>query len=80
MLLAHNPSTESRTPLDLSYGSDGRQWSQLAALEHGVAGNEFSYPALAWVDASLWVSYTQNRQRIGWQQWAVPAVPVGAKP
>jgi predicted neuraminidase len=80
MLLAHNPSTESRTQLDLSQSADGAHWTTLATLDQGVAGTEFSYPAMAWVDGSLWLSYTQNRQRIAWQRLAAPLQPARGKP
>ncbi len=75
LVLAHNPSTESRIQLDLSTSTDGLAWQTLGTLARGGAGDEFSYPALAWADGSLWVSYTQNRKRIAWQRWA-PAAEV----
>jgi len=77
LVLAHNPSTESRIQLDLSTSTDGLVWQTLGALERGAQGDEFSYPALAWADGSVWVTYTQNRKRIAWQRWA--GVPVVAK-
>ena len=57
----------------------------LVALEQGAPLDEFSYPALAWADDSLWVSYTVDRQRLAWQRFAVapvsavaPVAPVAA--
>ena len=80
MLLAHNPSTQSRTALDLSHSADGIAWKPLAALERGVDGEEFSYPSLAWVDGSLWVSYTHQRKRIAWQRFGERAAGMEARP
>ena len=77
MVLAHNPSTESRIQLDLSASTDGVAWQTLGTLERGGEGDEFSYPSLAWADGSVWVSYTQNRKRIAWQRWS--GVPDSAR-
>jgi predicted neuraminidase len=71
MLLVHNPSTDSRSALDLSRSTDGLQWARVKALEQGTPPAEFSYPAMAWVDGSLWVSYTSGRKRIAWQRLGV---------
>jgi predicted neuraminidase len=73
MVLAHNSSPHSRTALDLSGSSDGRNWVLAQALAHGTGTDEYSYPALAWADDSLWVSYTHQRQRIAWQRFSWPA-------
>jgi predicted neuraminidase len=73
LLLVHNPSVSSRSALDLSRSSDGLQWTRVQALEQGAPPAEFSYPAMAWADGSLWVSYTAGRKRIAWQRF-------GAKP
>lgn len=73
MVLAHNSSPHSRNALDLSGSSDGRSWVLAQALAHGSGADEYSYPALAWADDSLWVSYTHQRQRIAWQRFAWPA-------
>jgi hypothetical protein len=78
MLLAHNSSIASRGTLDLSTSHDGRNWSLVKTLEKGGFDDEFSYPALAWVNNSLWVSYTVDRHRIAWQRLAAPVS--GAKP
>jgi predicted neuraminidase len=72
-LLAFNPDTRSRTALALDISADGRRWSRVADLEQGNAGDEFSYPAMAWADGSLWVSYTHQRQRIAWQRFSAVA-------
>ena len=76
-LLAHNSSLASRGTLDLSVSSDGRNWALVQNLERGGFDDEFSYPAMAWVNDSLWVSYTVDRHRIAWQRLAATT---GAKP
>ena len=80
MLLAHNPSIGSRGQLDLSSSADGLHWSLLHTLERGKNEDEYSYPALAWADGSLWVSYTVDRTSLAWQRLAPRAQPAGAKP
>ena len=69
LFLAHNSSPHARFKLDLSASVDGRTWSLAQGLAHGSGSDEYSYPALAWADDSLWVSYTDQRQRIGWQRF-----------
>lgn len=76
MVLAHNSSAYSRDTLDLSRSDDGLHWQLLHPAAHGRAGDEFSYPALAWADGALWLSYTHDRRRIAWQRLA----PAAAKP
>ena len=70
LLLAHNASTSGRDRLDLSHSEDGLHWTLLHTLEQGAPADEFSYPDMAWVDGSLWVSYTVDRQRLAWQRFA----------
>jgi len=70
MLLAHNPRPDSRAVLDLSTSGDGLQWRRLLTLAQGEGPSEYSYPAMAWADGSLWVSYTDQRRRIAWQRLA----------
>jgi len=72
-LLAHNTSPYSRERLDLSHAADGLHWSPLAALAHGGAGDEYSYPAMTWADGALWVSYTDHRRSIAWQRFVPQA-------
>lgn len=72
-LLAHNSSVGSRGTLDLSQSGDGRNWTLLNRLEHGTADDEFSYPAMAWADGQLWLSYTVDRKYLAWQGFTVPA-------
>ncbi len=69
-LLAHNSSLGSRARLDLSHSTDGQHWSLLQTLASGAPLDEFSYPAMAWVDGSVWVSYTVDRQRLAWQRFS----------
>lgn len=73
-LLAFNPKPGSRGQLDLSASTDGVLWQRLWILERGQDADEFSYPAMAWADNSLWVSYTVERKRLSWQRYA----PLGA--
>ena len=79
-LLAHNSSPGSRATLDLSQSADGRQWQRVQTLATGAPLDEFSYPAMAWVDGALWVSYTVDRQRIAWQRMAARPVPKEGTP
>ena len=72
-ILAHNTSPHSRALLDLSASPDGLHWTGVQALAHGGDGDEYSYPAVAWAEQSLWVSYTDHRRSIAWQRLAVPA-------
>lgn len=74
MLLAHNSSPNSRSVLDLSSSQDGRTWQLERTLAGGGAEREYSYPALAWVDHSVWVSYTDQRRRIAWQRFQYGAL------
>jgi hypothetical protein len=67
-VLAHNSSPHSRDLLDLSESGDAVHWAPLQPLAHGVDGDEFSYPAVAWADGALWVSYTDHRSSIAWQR------------
>jgi predicted neuraminidase len=49
---------------------DGRAWVLAQSLAHGSGADEYSYPALAWADDSLWVSYTDQRRSIAWQRFS----------
>jgi predicted neuraminidase len=69
MVLAHNTSPGSRAALMLSGSTNGTDWTPIHAMEQGAEIDEYSYPALAWVDGSLWVSYTVDRQRLAWQRF-----------
>jgi len=71
LLLAHNSSPHDRSRLDLSQSPDGEHWRLVHTLAQGAPGEEFSYPALAWADDSLWVSYTDRRRQIAWQRFAL---------
>jgi len=68
--LVHNASPAGRQDLALSESIDMQNWVLTRALSRGPAGSEFSYPALALADGQLWVSFTDNRQRIAWQRFA----------
>ncbi|MDH4463946.1 MAG: exo-alpha-sialidase [Acidovorax sp.] len=75
MLLAHNPTPEGRARLDLSRSADGLQWTLQQTLAKGAEEAEFSYPALAWADNALWISYTVDRATLSWQRFAVGGKP-----
>lgn len=70
-VMAFNPSVNGRDTLSLATATDGRNWTTVAELEKGKAGDEFSYPAMAWADNALWVSYTNRREKISWQRFAL---------
>lgn len=76
MVLAHNTSAGTRAQLDLSGSVDGVTWTAIRPLARGADADEFSYPAMAWVDGSLWVSYTVDRHHIDWQRFT--PTPVSA--
>ncbi len=80
MLLAHNSSPGTRAVLDLSHSADGLHWQRLHTLAQGPDDAEFSYPAMAWADGSLWLSYTVDRTSLDWQRLAVPTGKPGVKP
>jgi predicted neuraminidase len=73
-LLAHNTSPHARAVLELSRSTNGLDWSPVSVLEGGKPPDEYSYPAMAWADGALWVSYTDQRKRISWQRFAVRQV------
>jgi len=70
MVLAHNPQTQGRNRLELSRSAEGLRWTRVETLALGLEPAEFSYPALAWVDDSLWITYTVDRRRLAWQRFA----------
>jgi predicted neuraminidase len=80
MLLAHNSSIASRGTLELGRSSDGRQWERVHTLEQGSADDEFSYPAMAWAEGRLWVSYTVDRHHLAWQRFVPTTAQEGARP
>jgi predicted neuraminidase len=69
LVLAHNSLPDSRSVLDLSLSQDGIEWPVTQTLERQEMPSEFSYPAVAWADNSLWVSYTDQRRAIAWQRF-----------
>lgn len=69
MVFAYNATAHSRAQLDLSHSVDGKAWTTLKHLAQGTGTEEYSYPALAWAEDSLWVSYTDQRKRIAWQRF-----------
>ena len=80
MVMAFNPSSNSRTALDLGESANGQNWSVVAAVENGAGSEEFSYPAMAWSDGRLWVSYTADRKHIQWRRFIPSAAGVRGTP
>ncbi len=68
--LVFNPAINSRDTLSLALSKDGLNWDTVAEIEKGKPGEEFSYPSMAWADNSLWVSYTNRREKISWKRYA----------
>ncbi|OYU46625.1 MAG: hypothetical protein CFE44_01080 [Burkholderiales bacterium PBB4] len=69
-VLAYNPSASGRTTLKLAESANGVDWSEVSILGKGEGAAEFSYPAVAWADNKLWVSYTVDRTHIAWKSFA----------
>ena len=69
VVMARNPQEGYRSQLLGHHSPDGRQWSAPQPLVQGEPGSENAYPAMAWQDDRLWVSYTHQRQGIAWQRW-----------
>jgi len=62
-LLVYNHTTKGRSPLNLAWSEDGRQWSAALILEDQPG--EYSYPAIMQSDDGLvHITYTWKRQRI----------------
>jgi len=80
LLLAHNSSPGSRELLDLSGSQDGLRWQLVHPMAHGQGADEFSYPAMAWADGALWLSYTDHRKSIAWQRLAAGSLAAPALP
>ncbi len=70
LILAYNPVGENwgaRTPLSLAVSEDGGETWEL--LTHVVTENlpsGFSYPAVRWVNGKVHLTYTWNRETIGY--------------
>jgi predicted neuraminidase len=73
MFLVHNALPKGRSVLDLSASADGQNWVLAQTLARGAGDDEYSYPALAWADGSLWVSYTEQRKAIAWRRFSLSA-------
>jgi len=70
-LLVYNPQKSGRDRLRMASSLDGTLWGSMVELENGPPGSEYSYPAMAMVDGEVWVSYTDQRQSITWQRFAL---------
>lgn len=70
IVMAKNPSSNSRRKLTISKSHGGRNWISPIFVENGLTGEEYSYPSLKWADDSLWISYTDQRKGISWQRYS----------
>ena len=62
-LLVYNHTTRGRSPLNVAVSADGKEWSNVLALESEPG--EYSYPAVIQSsDGRVHVTYTWKRQRI----------------
>ncbi len=62
-LLAYNPSSNWRSPLNIALSEDGRKWRDVLTLASGVG--EYSYPAvIQTADGLVHVTYTWNLSQI----------------
>ena len=75
MVLAHNLTPDSRSKLFLSHGADPLHWIQQTTLAQGGPETEYSYPAMAWADGNLWISYTVDRTSLSWQRFSPGGQP-----
>ena len=78
-VLLRNPAERGRSQLLMHVSNDGQTWSVPQILEDGAEGSEYSYPAMAWSDDRLWLSYTALRQGIAWQRWRISPSPQGQR-
>ncbi|MGW8393301.1 sialidase family protein [Pseudoduganella sp. HUAS MS19] len=65
--MLHNhvlPGGSDRNVLRLSTTIDGRNWTRVTDIAHGIAGEEFSYPDLHQVGDELHITYTSRREAI----------------
>ena len=68
-LMLRNPKERGRSQLVMHQSADGLRWSAPWTVAEGPEGTEFSYPSMRWHDNRLWLSYTHQREGIGWQRW-----------
>jgi predicted neuraminidase len=80
LMLAYNPVSSGRSKLDLSSSPDGVHWKKVITLAEGKEHDEFSYPAMEWVNGRLWLTYTIDRQRLAWQSLAPQSNHSGKPP
>lgn len=75
LVMVRNPQEGYRSQLLWHHSTDGLNWSEPHTLVQGPPGSEYAYPALAWQEDRLWVSYTHLRQGIAWQRWRLKTNP-----
>lgn len=74
LLMLHNREDmdgSARSALTLSLSEDGGSWRQLTDIVDGVAGDEFSYPAMYQVGDELHITYTWQRRAIAHHQFKI---------
>jgi predicted neuraminidase len=64
LLMAYNPTTETRDKLALALSDDGVTWQQIAEVENGSRDKEYSYPSLTVHGDEIDLTYTHLRQSI----------------
>ena len=79
IVMARNSPEHGRSQLVMQQSWDGLTWSDPQVLVQDASGSEFSYPSLLWQSNELWISYTHQRQAIGWQRWT-DSTNSGVKP
>lgn len=74
LLMLHNREDidgSARSALALSLSEDGGSWRPLIDIVDGVAGDEFSYPAMYQVGDELHITYTWQRRAIAHHQFKI---------
>lgn len=74
LLMLHNREDidgSARSALTLSVSTDARTWRPLLDVVDGVAGDEFSYPAMYVTGDELHITYTYQRRAIAHHQYRI---------
>jgi len=67
VVMLHNhimPGSSDRNILRLSITEDGRNWTRVADIAQGRAGEEFSYPDMQQIGKELHITYSSRREAI----------------
>jgi len=65
------PGGSPRQWLRLSTSADAQRWTPVLDVQRGVAGDEFSYPAVQQLGSQLHVTWTAQRRAIGHQVYDI---------